>query len=79
MTSREFVIWFKGFVEAANTYNITPKQWDVICEYLERVKEPGTGTSYTISNNRGNYGTTNTTARMDVTYKTDDLTTDTVF
>ena len=78
MTSNEFVLWFKGFVQAANTYNITPKQWDIICEYLEKVKEPGTSGAYTISN-KGNYGVTNTTARMDTTYKTDELATNTIF
>jgi hypothetical protein len=78
MTSNEFVMWFKGFVQAANTYNITPKQWDIICEYLEKVKEPGTSGAYTISN-KGNYGVTNTTARMDTTYKTDELATNTIF
>jgi hypothetical protein len=30
MTSRDFVIWLKGFSRAANSYNITPKQWDDI-------------------------------------------------
>ena len=38
MTPTEFVIWFQGFAQAANTYNITPKQWDSICEHLEMVK-----------------------------------------
>ncbi len=38
MTPYEFVLWFQGFVKAANTYNITPKQWDFICEELEKVK-----------------------------------------
>jgi hypothetical protein len=37
MTSNEFVIWLKGFVKAANTYNITPKQWEAICEELDKV------------------------------------------
>ena len=38
MTANDFVIWFKGFASAANIYNITPKQWDFICEELEKVK-----------------------------------------
>jgi hypothetical protein len=38
MTPNEFVTWMKGFVEAANSFNITPKQWDSICEHLEKVK-----------------------------------------
>jgi hypothetical protein len=37
MTSNEFVIWFKGFVEACNDYAPTPKQWDSIKEELEKV------------------------------------------
>ena len=32
MTSKEFVIWLKGFSKAANSYNITPAQWDEIQE-----------------------------------------------
>jgi hypothetical protein len=76
MTSNEFVIWFKGFVQAANTYNITPKQWDDICEQLDQVKDIG----YTISVGKGNWGRTTTTAevRNDVTYKQDELTTNTI-
>lgn len=75
MTPEQFVIWFKGFVQAANTFNITPRQWDTICEYLEKVKEPGSSNAYTISN-----ATTSTTAerRNDVTYNQDVLTTKTL-
>jgi len=72
MTPNEFVTWFKGFVAAANTFNITPKQWDTICEYLEKVKEPTNTGGYTISIKDGNIGTTTTSEkRNDVTYKTD--------
>ena len=39
MTSKEFVIWLKGFSKAANEYNITPKQWDAIVEELYRVQD----------------------------------------
>tara|TARA_R110000868_G_scaffold192839_11_gene437444 strand:+ start:1005 stop:1259 length:255 start_codon:yes stop_codon:yes gene_type:complete len=77
MTPEQFVLWFKGFVQAANTFNITPKQWDTICEYLEKVKEPGTNGAYTIPN-KGNYGVTNSTARMDTTYNQDVPTTKTL-
>ena len=38
MTPNEFVIWLKGFVQASNNYNITPKQWDDIREQLDKVK-----------------------------------------
>ena len=37
MTSREFVIWLKGFAAAANSYNITPKQWDEVKDKLDKV------------------------------------------
>lgn len=75
MTPNEFVIWFKGFVAAANTYNITPKQWDFICEELEKVNNKSNTGGYTISIKDGMVGTTTTSE----TYKQDNLTTNTVF
>jgi len=30
MTSKEFVIWLKGFTEGVHEFNITPKQWDLL-------------------------------------------------
>jgi hypothetical protein len=39
MTSRDFVIWLKGFTEACNDYTATPKQWDRIKEILENVED----------------------------------------
>lgn len=39
MTSKEFVIWFRGFTEACNDYTATPKQWDRIKEVLEEVED----------------------------------------
>ena len=39
MTSKEFVIWLKGFVEAAHDYTPTPKQWDTLKEKLTEVKD----------------------------------------
>jgi hypothetical protein len=39
MTSRDFVIWFKGFSKASNSYNITPKQWDDIQDQLNEVND----------------------------------------
>lgn len=38
MTPEEFVTWFKGFVQAANPYNITPKQWEDVKDKLESVE-----------------------------------------
>jgi hypothetical protein len=55
MTPTEFVIWFKGFVAAANTFNITPKQWDTICEYLEKVKEETYTVKYDIEKTNSTY------------------------
>ena len=39
MTSKEFVIWLKGFTEACNDFTATPKQWDRIKEVLDEVKD----------------------------------------
>ena len=39
MTSKEFVIWMKGFMEACNDYTATPKQWDTIKEELDKVND----------------------------------------
>ncbi len=39
MNSKEFVIWLKGFVAAANEYNITPKQFEQIVEQLSKVSD----------------------------------------
>lgn len=39
MTSRDFVIWLKGFATAANAYNITPKQWEDVKEILDTVSD----------------------------------------
>lgn len=41
MTSKEFVIWLKGFSKAANSYNITPAQWDEIQDELAKVNDGG--------------------------------------
>lgn len=40
MTSQEFVIWLKGFTEAVHEYTApTSKQWDIMKEKLEQVKD----------------------------------------
>ena len=39
MTSKEFVIWLKGFTEGVHEFNITPKQWDTLKEKLEQVSD----------------------------------------
>jgi hypothetical protein len=39
MTSKVFVIWLRGFVEAAHDYTPTPKQWDTLKEKLTEVSD----------------------------------------
>lgn len=39
MTSRDFVIWLKGFTEACSDFTATPKQWDRIKEVLGEVED----------------------------------------
>ncbi len=39
MTSRDFVIWFKGFMEGAHHHNITPAQWDMLKEKIKEVND----------------------------------------
>jgi hypothetical protein len=54
MTSKEFVIWLKGFTEGVHEFNITPKQWDTLKEKLAEVSdEPLIGTAV------GGWGTPN--------------------
>lgn len=42
MTSKEFVVWMQGFVEACNEYAPTPKQWDTLKDKLGEVKDDTT-------------------------------------
>jgi hypothetical protein len=45
MTSKEFVIWLKGFTDGVHEFNVTPKQWDYLKEKLAEVSdEPTIGT-----------------------------------
>ena len=39
MTSKEFVLWLKGFSEGVHEYNITPKQWDILKDKLAEVSD----------------------------------------
>jgi hypothetical protein len=57
MTSKEFVIWLKGFTEGVHEFNITPKQWDNLKEKLAEVSdEERIGTAIGV----GGWGTPNT-------------------
>ncbi len=42
MTSNEYVIWLKGFVEACHEYAPTPKQWDALKDKLAEVTDTST-------------------------------------
>ena len=58
MTSKEFVLWLKGFTEGVHEFNITPKQWDTLKEKLAEVSdEERIGTPI----GEGGWGTPNTT------------------
>lgn len=37
MSPRDFVLWLKGFCEAAHHYNVTPAQWDILKDMLNKV------------------------------------------
>ena len=39
MTSKEFILWLKGFTEGVHDFNITPKQWDILKEKLAEVND----------------------------------------
>ena len=56
MTSKEFVIWLKGFTEGVHEFNVTPKQWELLKNKLEEVNDQ----TYSISVGTGGFGTTNT-------------------
>jgi hypothetical protein len=77
MTPNEFVIWLKGFTQAANNFTLTPKQWDDIKEQLDKVntEEDTLLTRYVLDNN---WNTNNTGTISDITYKQNELTTNTI-
>ena len=39
MTSKEYIIWLKGFTEGVHDFNVTPKQWDIMKEKLAEVSD----------------------------------------
>lgn len=58
MTSKEFILWLKGFTEGVHEFNITPKQWDILKEKLAEVSdEERIGTAIGV----GGWGTPNGT------------------
>ena len=77
MTPHEFVLWFKGFAQAASDYTLTPAQWDIVKDQLDKVNNTS-AIKYTLEGN-GSVSLSNLGLRSDITYKTDELTTNTVF
>jgi hypothetical protein len=63
MTSVEFTLWLKGFVEACNEFAPTPKQWDRIKEVLEKVSD-----NKGVSIGTGGIGILNTLGTTDTTF-----------
>ena len=39
MTSKEFIIWLKGFITGSNNYNLTPSGWEALKSNLEKVND----------------------------------------
>jgi len=39
MTSKEFVLWLKGFIAGSNSYNLTPQGWTTLQEELAKVED----------------------------------------
>jgi hypothetical protein len=80
MTPHEFVLWFKGFAQAASDYTLTTSQWDIVKDQLDKVyPENKKLTRYTLDNSNWNTTTTTADDRNDITYKQDELSTNTVF
>ena len=61
MTIEEFFYWLKGFAAAANSYNVTPAQWETVKQKLEEVEvKDKKHNIYPLSH--GGYDVVNTTA-----------------
>jgi DNA-binding PadR family transcriptional regulator len=39
MTSKEFIIWLRGFITGSNNYNLTPSGWEALKNNLEKVND----------------------------------------
>jgi hypothetical protein len=62
MTSKEFIIWMRGFTEGVHEFNITPKQWDLLKEKLAEVSDQSYpfGTITIANPNIASFGTVTT-------------------
>lgn len=54
MTSKEFVLWLKGFTEGVHEFNITPKQWDLLKDKLAQVSDDPIGFPFGVPNTAPN-------------------------
>jgi hypothetical protein len=50
MTSKEFVLWLKGFTDGVHEFNITPKQWDTLKDKLKEVSDEPIGFPFGVPN-----------------------------
>jgi hypothetical protein len=71
MTSKEFVIWLKGFVTASNNYNLTPAAWDQLKKKLETVDDSipmggilSDNNTFKVHNDLGYFVTTTTNDKL---------------
>jgi hypothetical protein len=39
MTSKEFIIWLRGFIAGSSNYNLTPTGWEALKSNLEKVDD----------------------------------------
>jgi hypothetical protein len=69
MTPKDFVTWLRGFAQAANNFNLTPKQWDDVKEMLATVvdeEENVVLTRYSLETG----GASHTGGSTNITYET---------
>ena len=60
MTSKEFVIWFKGFTDGVHEFNVTPKQWDYLKDKLAEVNDAPIVSSTSLIVDYGKYNPSHT-------------------
>jgi hypothetical protein len=65
MTSKEFIIWLKGFTEGVHEYNVTPKQWDLLKAKLEEINDESRNTIAYYSRDGRPLWYTNTNQNLD--------------
>lgn len=61
MTSKEFVIWLKGFTEGVHEFNVTPKQWEYLKDKLGEVDTISTSSNTSGTIDYSKYNSSHTT------------------